>query len=88
MHVEKAKKVSLGMSVSKVEKILGKPDGVQKKDGKTILSYVNRHTSTYSPDKTDFYYVFENNSLEAYGTGEIRKHNTGTLFIYDLTPGY
>ena len=76
------------MSIYKVEKILGKPDGVQKDGSKTILSYVNRFASAYSGEKTDFYYVFENNSLEAYGTGEIRKPNTGTLLLYDLTPGY
>lgn len=76
-----------GMSQERVTQIMGKPDGFQQRGEYTIYKYTNRLMSGWSWDRTDYSFVFKDDKLVEYGTGEVRERNVGgvkSLFIHQF----
>lgn len=75
---EKISKLTLGMTVSEVEKVMGKPDGVETMmDGKVRVvnyTYANRFISGFSPDKADYLVVFRDQTLASFAPVNIRTY--------------
>ena len=74
-----------GMSQDQVTQIMGKPDGFQQRGEYVTYKYTNVLISGWGHDRTDYSFIFKNDKLVEYGTGEVRERNVGgihSLFIY------
>jgi len=81
--------LNLGMTKQEVVNLLGKPDGIQKQKGYTIMAYINKPLSAWGtpPGFTDYYiYLDKTDKVVEYRTGEVRqpKQSTGVIFINPL----
>jgi hypothetical protein len=76
--------VKPGMSKAELIKTLGNPDGFKNVDGREILLYPNRVISGWGMDRTDYFFVFQNDKLVEAGNGEVRQHknNVHTIFLF------
>ena len=70
-----------GMAKDVLISKLGRSDGFKRVDGYEMLSYTNRVISGWGMDRTDYYFVFKNDRLVEWGTGEVRPHRTNTGVI-------
>ena len=72
------------MSQKEVVQSMGKPDGFQQRGEYTIYKYTNRLISGWSWDRTDYLFIFKDDKLIEYGSGEVRERNVGdcTLFSF------
>ena len=80
--------LKLGMTQKEVITPLGNPDGIQKRDNNTVLSYMNLHMETWDNKGTaDYYIYFDKDDMVAeYRKEEVRapKISTGLMFIKPL----
>lgn len=85
---EKITRLDPGMSQDDVVRIMGKPDGFQKRGEYTIYKYTNRLISGWSWDRTDYSFIFDKGGkLIEYGAGEVRERDVGgihSVFIYQM----
>ena len=74
------------MSQDEVIATLGNPTEFKQRENKTIFVYTDCYVSEFSGDKTDFYFVFEDNKLIESGHGDIRqfKSNAYTIFFWPV----
>ena len=68
-----------GMSQDQVTQIMGKPDGFQQRGEYVTYKYTNVLISGWSWDRTDYSFIFKNDKLVEYGTGEVRERNVGGI---------
>ena len=72
------------MTRDQVIAVMGQPDGFQRAGDRVGLQYTNRLISGWSWDRADYFAIFENDRLVAWGPGEVRTGtgpNTGTLIV-------
>jgi hypothetical protein len=85
---EKITRVDPEMSQEEVVRVMGKPDGFQKRGEYTIYKYTNRLISGWSWDRTDYSFIFDKDGkLIEYGAGEVRERDVGgmhSVFIYQM----
>lgn len=84
---EKATRISPGMTKQEVFRVMGKPDGYQEREGHEIYKYTNRLISGWSWDRADYSFIFKDDRLIEYGSGDVRERNAGgfqSVFIHQL----
>lgn len=79
---EKMSWIEPGMSKKDVSEIMGNPDGYEESNGYEIYSYKHRLKSGWAWHRADYAFIFENDKLIKYGTGNIREHYTNTQSIF------
>jgi len=70
-----------GMKQEDLKSQLGKPDGFKRVEEYTIYTYTNRLISGWSWDRTDYYFIFNGENLQEYGTGGVRVNRSNTRVI-------
>jgi hypothetical protein len=75
------------MTKAELTQAIGNPEGFKTVDGKEILFYPNRVISGWGMDRTDYFFVFQNDKLVEAGNGEVRQHqnNSHTIFLWPVT---
>lgn len=79
-------RLELGYSKQDAFAILGKPDGARVTDNVEGWTYSNRIMNTWgAKDRTDYYVIFKDDKMVAYGNGAIRTAPTDNVsFIVPL----
>lgn len=77
---EKAAKVDIGMSVTEVQRIMGRADSVSPRDigGMQVVEhvYLNRLMSGWSWNRADYVFQFQANRLVAYGPRNVVENDS------------
>lgn len=77
---EKFRNIDIGMKRERVNKLVGKPDQIDRTNGYIITYYKNRLISGWSWDKADYYILFDkNDKVYKYGFGNIDRSLTRAM---------
>jgi len=85
---ENLPRVYEGMPQSELEDVMGAPDSFVKRGDFSGLEYKNRLISGWSWDRADYSFIFKNDRLVEWGSGEVRQgsqgNNVQTLILFPM----
>lgn len=82
-------RLALGDSKQQAFAILGKPDGARVMDNVEGWTYSNRIMNTWgAKDRTDYYVIFADDKLTAYGNGPVRTAPSDNVSFIVPLPSY
>jgi len=80
-----------GMTKEDLAGVIGRPDGYKRAGNQEVYSYADRVISGWDVRaRADYYFIFENDQLIEWGTGQVRTHptNTGTMVFIPIKTYY
>jgi hypothetical protein len=83
---EQMGKLREGMSPAEVSGVLGSPNGQTRSGDYLQYQYTNRLVSGWGWDRADFYALFEDDKLTAWGSGDVRQNQPNIHTIVPLQP--